>query len=83
MSTISNSSVDSEISLVTPILIFPREIACSQSSIGPTVFAGKGRNRASVECWTTEEPYLIPIDIVLNRVQYVSFDNQRLYSARN
>ena len=80
MSTISNSSVDSEISLVTPILISPREVAYSQSSVGPTIFAGKGRNRASVERWTTEEPYLIPIDIVLNFSPNKDVDCQNLHT---
>ena len=75
----SGSSVHSEISLD----IFPREIAYSQSIIGPTMFVGDGKPRASVECWTTDTPYSIPIDIVLNRGEYVTFDNQRLYSARN
>ena len=67
-----------------PITICPKEV---QKSIGLTIFNGDNIPGASIFHWDDELPYIIPIDIVkawqANNDEYCSFDNRRLYAARN
>ena len=67
-----------------PIAICPKEVAYSQKSIGFTIFNGDNIPGASVLHWIDDLPYTIPIDIIkTNNDEYSSFDNRRLYAARN
>ena len=64
--------------------ILPREIAYSQTSIGLTIYNGEEEPGVSVREWDNSIPYTIPLDVILNEVgEMCSFDNRRLYAARN
>jgi hypothetical protein len=64
--------------------IKPSEAAYSQASIGLTIFNGDGLPGSPVDGWMEQSPYTVPIDVVIDaNGEYLSYDNRRLYSARN
>jgi hypothetical protein len=66
------------------VKIYPKEIFYSQKSFSLTMYRGEGLPGVSVCNWANELPYIIHIDIVnCNDGAYCSFDNRRLYAARN
>ena len=63
---------------------YPQEIAYSQSSVDDRIYVGDGVAGAPVEAWKDEEPYTIPIDVVIiESRELCTFDYRRLYAARN
>lgn len=63
--------------------MYLQEIAYSQSSVDDRIFAGDGEG-APVKAWKDEEPYTIPIDVVvIDSRGLCTLDNRRLYAAKN
>jgi hypothetical protein len=74
----------SDIDTSSSIAIYPREVAYSQSTVSSTIYNGDEDPGVSVREWDNILPYTIPLDFIINSVgENCSFDNRRLYAARN